>query len=115
MYHPIEFPLNGTNGTLVFVKVLSNFGPRRVAFASTFDGFWCVFPASPVGVCSCLHQLVGGAHAQERPKKYPSRTGGYTGGVVMNAGRECVNRARANAVECGTFWMIFDRVEGLGL
>jgi len=62
MYHPIEFPDNGTNGTFVFVNVFSRLGPRP-RFDASFSSFAWVF----------FHQGVGGAHAHARPKKYPSR------------------------------------------
>lgn len=62
MYHPMEFPLNGTNGTLVFVNVLSSLGPFR-----------CGASASTVAFCP-FHHDVGGLHAQDRPKKNPSFT-----------------------------------------
>jgi hypothetical protein len=73
MYHPMEFPLSGTNGTLVFVNVLSSLGPLRCG-------------ASASTVVFGRHHDVGGAHAHDRPKKNPSLTsmfdaGGATGAV----------------------------------
>jgi hypothetical protein len=90
MYHPIEFPDKGTNGTFVFVNVFSRLGPRLVFDDASFSSLdWVVF-----------HQGVGGAHAHARPKKYPSRVDAC-GADVMTTTVSCVVEGFVRALSVG--------------